>query len=319
MKIPILMYHYVRPSHRRLSSRHNVLDLELYDQQLNALAANHSFILGRDLVGETKGIVFEQRNIWLTFDDGYRDCVEYALPSLLRNGATATFYIPTEAIFNRKLLDVNKIHILLSSHFTPTEIVEFSRRSFDDLKIEVAIGQTFDELFTKNGIENLWNDKDTEFIKKLFQKLLPAKLRKQLLERVFNQLVDRSESSWVDEFYMTPDDLQRLVDNGMEVGSHGHSHEWLGEMSTDAQEDEITRSFELLSSINNSFEFKTICYPFGSYNDETIRILRNQKVCTGVLNRRQSYAQVEPDVADHLELDRIDVMFFDKFMNGEFQ
>ena len=94
--------------------------------------------------------------------------------------------------------------------------------------------------------------------KKLFQKLLPAKLRKQLLERVFNQLVDRSESSWVDEFYMTPDDLQRLVDNGMEVGSHAHSHEWLGEMSTDAQEDEITRSFELLSSINNSSEFKTI-------------------------------------------------------------
>ena len=319
MKIPILMYHYVRPSYRRLSTRHNILDLELFDQQLKALVAKHTFILGRDLVGQTERSFFEQSNIWLTFDDGYRDCIEYVLPSLLRSGATATFYIPTEAIFNRKLLDVNKIHILLSSRFTPTEIVEFSRRSFDDLQIEDAIGQTFDELFIKNGIENLWNNKETEFIKKLFQKLLPAGLRKQLLERVFNQMVDRTESSWVDEFYMTPDDLQRLEDNGMEIGSHGHSHEWLGEMSTDAQEFEITKSFDLLGSISNSSEFKTICYPFGSYSDETIKILRKKKVHTGVLNRGQNYAQFEPGMADLLELDRIDIMFFDKFISGEFE
>ena len=108
----------------------------------------------------------------------------------MRNGATATFYIPTEAIFNRKLLDVNKINILLSSQFTPTDVVKFSRKSFDDLKIEAAIGQTSDELFTKNGIENLRDDRETEFIKKLFQKLLPTELRKLLLEGVFNQLVE---------------------------------------------------------------------------------------------------------------------------------
>ena len=50
------MYRYVRPLHRRLSSRHNVLDLELYDQQLNALAANHTFVLVKDLVSQTESI-----------------------------------------------------------------------------------------------------------------------------------------------------------------------------------------------------------------------------------------------------------------------
>ena len=62
MKIPILMYHYVRPSYRRLSTRHNILDLELFDQQLKALVAKHTFILGRDLVSQTEISFFEQSN-----------------------------------------------------------------------------------------------------------------------------------------------------------------------------------------------------------------------------------------------------------------
>ena len=114
IKLPILMYHYVRPSHKRISIRHKVLDLELFDQQLEVLATKHAVILGRDLVGQNKSDLFGQDNIWLTFDDGYRDCVEYVLPALLKRGLTGTFFVPTEAIFERKLLDVNKIHLMIS-------------------------------------------------------------------------------------------------------------------------------------------------------------------------------------------------------------
>jgi peptidoglycan/xylan/chitin deacetylase (PgdA/CDA1 family) len=117
---------------------------------------------------------------------------------------------------------------------------------------------------------------------------------------------------------MTPDDVQTLIDNGMEIGSHGHSHEWLAEMTVERQHDEITKSFVHLDNAVKDGRVRSMCCPFGSYNDETLNILRSLDVRIGVLNRIETYAEFEVGAYDLLELDRIDIMFFDKFINGEF-
>ena len=318
VKLPILMYHYVRPNSKRMSERHKVLDVDLFDQQLDLMAKKYDFILGNDLLALDKDNAALDNKIWLTFDDGYRDCIDYVLPSLLARKATGTFYIPTEAIFERKLLDVNKIHILLSGQATPKEIVKIASEVFLEMGLEEVVKISFDELFAKHGVANLWNDSETEFIKKLFQKLIPTEIRKKYLANVFNQLVKRSESSWVDELYLSPEDVQTLVECGMEVGSHGHSHEWLEEMTLDGQQDELTKSFTYLDNAVKNGKSRSMCCPFGSYNDDTLDILRSLDVQTAVLNRQQKYADFEVGASDLLELDRIDIMFFDKFMNGEF-
>ena len=318
VKLPILMYHYVRPNSKRMSDRHHVLDVDLFDQQLDLMAEKYDFVLGNDLLALDRDNAALDNKIWLTFDDGYRDCIDYVLPSLLARKATGTFYIPTEAIFERKLLDVNKIHILLSGQATPKEIVKIAREVFLEMGLEEVVKISFDALFAKHGVANLWNDSETEFIKKLFQKLIPTEIRKKYLANVFNQLVRRSESSWVDELYLSPEDVQTLVECGMEVGSHGHSHEWLAEMTLDGQQDELTKSFTYLDNAVKNGKSRSMCCPFGSYNDDTLDILRSLDVQTAVLNRQQKYADFEVGTTDLLELDRIDIMFFDKFMNGEF-
>ena len=301
-----------------MSERHHILSLDLFDQQLDLMAKKYDFTLGNDLLALGKNDAALENKIWLTFDDGYRDCIDYVLPSLLARKATGTFYIPTEAIFERKLLDVNKIHILLSGQATPKEIVKIASEVFLEMGLEEVVKISFDELFAKHGVANLWNDSETEFIKKLFQKLIPTEIRKKYLANVFNQLVKRSESSWVDEFYLSPEDVQTLVECGMEVGSHGHSHEWLAEMTLDGQQDELTKSFTYLDNAVKNGKSRSMCCPFGSYNDDTLDILRSLDVQTAVLNRQQKYADFEVGTTDLLELDRIDIMFFDKFMNGEF-
>ena len=313
------MYHYVRPNGMRMSDRHHVLDLALFDQQLDVMAQKFEFILGNDLLAVGDDTSALENCIWLTFDDGYRDCIYYVLPSFLKKGVIGTFYIPTEAIFERKLLDVNKIHILLSGLVTPKEIVKLADQYFSDAGLEEALGTTFNDLFSIYAVANLWNDRDTEFIKKLFQKIIPTGIRKKFLNHVFSQVVKRSESSWVDEFYLTPDDVQVLIDNGMEIGSHGHSHEWLAEMTLEGQRSELTNSFMHLDSVVNDGKSRSMCCPFGSYNDDTLSILRSLDVRTAVLNRGARFAEVDTKAPDQLELDRIDIMFFDKFMSGEFE
>lgn len=316
MRLPILMYHYVRPNQERLSAKHKVLDLVKFTIQIDELQKKYSFITGNQLHALQDHSSRDE--IWLTFDDGYRDCIDYVLPALLKVDAVATFYVPTEAIYERILLDVNKIHILLSTDIKELDLVEITKRNFNDLKIDEAIEQSFDELFEVNGVANAWNDKETEFLKKIFQKLLPRGLRRELLDRVFRQVVEREESSWVDEFYLTPDDVRKLADSGMEIGSHGHSHEWLAEMNAGQQREDLVTSFLILDSELGRTRTRSVCYPFGSYNKSTLEILKEFDIHTAVVFKGQKFAEVAPGQTSMLELDRIDIMFFDQFMRGDF-
>ena len=312
------MYHYVRPSKNRLSKKHNVLELELFNAQLSIIKNDFCFIDSQTLACGEFETCGNKRPIWLTFDDGYKDCIDHVLPALLSFEARGTFYIPTEAIFERKLLDVNKIHILLSCSKTSEQIVGVCSEVFNALEFEQIIGQSFADLFTKYGNANPWNDAETEFLKKLLQKILPADLRNKLLDQVFSTLVSRPESSWVDEFYLSPDDVRTLVDCGMDVGSHGHSHMWLENLCESEQRIDIERSFELLESCVAMPRNRTMCYPFGSYDELTLKILSDLDVRTAVVNKESKIAEVNMSGARQLELDRIDVMFFNEFICGEF-
>ena len=56
-----------------------------------------------------------KNSIWLTFDDGYADHINYVALILEKNDVRAAFPV-IESSFNKKLLDVNAIqHIIASS------------------------------------------------------------------------------------------------------------------------------------------------------------------------------------------------------------
>ena len=99
MRIPILMYHYVRPTKERISEKHKVLDLNLFNSQLKILKDNYQFVISDQIIEGPNLLKGGKKKVWLTFDDGYRDCVDYVLPSLLEVGGVGSFYIPTEAVF----------------------------------------------------------------------------------------------------------------------------------------------------------------------------------------------------------------------------
>ena len=314
------MYHYVRPYAKRLSLKHNVLDFDLFLTQLEVIRKNFQFITSKEIARCGNDSLDEQDSIWLTFDDGYKDCIDYVLPGLLRFDARATFYLPTEAIFGRKLLDANKAHILLSSSQTPRQIVNICSDVFEELRIAEFVNESFSDLFLRYGIANVYrhNDSETVFLKKLFQRILPTDLRKQLLSKVFTQVVHRPESSWVDELYLTPDDVRHLHESGMEIGSHSHSHSWLEDLSFDQQTTDLNESFRVLEAEVGVVDYKTMCYPYGSYNADTLNILSDLSVSTAVVDNGYELAVVDSLNERHLELGRIDIMFFEQFIRDEF-
>lgn len=92
--IPILMYHQVTP-HPPLALRKYVVTLRAFAAQMNWLALTGYVPITLDvlLAHRSSRCPLPSRPIVITFDDGFQDCVEHAVPILHARGFTATFYL----------------------------------------------------------------------------------------------------------------------------------------------------------------------------------------------------------------------------------
>ena len=92
--IPILMYHQVTP-HPPPALRKYVVTPKAFAAQMNWLALTGYVPITLDilLAHRTGGCPLTSRPIVITFDDGFQDCVEHAVPILRARGFTAIFYL----------------------------------------------------------------------------------------------------------------------------------------------------------------------------------------------------------------------------------
>lgn len=92
--IPILMYHLVTPSHLP-ALRKYVVTPRAFGAQMNwlTLARYVPITLDALLAHRSGHCSLPARSIVITFDDGFQDCVEHAVPILHARGFTAIFYL----------------------------------------------------------------------------------------------------------------------------------------------------------------------------------------------------------------------------------
>lgn len=101
-QVPILMYHYLSevPLNADIYRRDLSVTPELFSAHLDRIAAEgYTVIRLYDLAAFLlQGTPLPPKAIVLTFDDGYRDNYENALPILRKHGMTATFFVVMEFI-----------------------------------------------------------------------------------------------------------------------------------------------------------------------------------------------------------------------------
>lgn len=213
--------------------------------------------------------------VLLTFDDAYIDHFINVFPILKKYHIQGAFYPPVKAITEHKVLDVNKIHFILaltSEDKFPWLLNEIKRLL---LKYQEEFDlRSFDYYFGKLATANRFDNKETIFVKRLLQVELQEKLRKQITDELFANVVGIDEESFSHELYMNIDQLKCMKDCGMHVGSHGYDHLWLGTLNKEQQKYEIEKSREFIQLINGNLNNWTISYPYGSYNEDTISLLK---------------------------------------------
>lgn len=283
-KLTIIMYHYIRDLKKSRYPRIKGLDIHLFKGQLEYLKKHYSFVTVEQIIaafdckingGNVLTGSLPPNPVLLTFDDAYMDHFVNVFSILKKYHIQGAFYPPVKAITEHRVLDVNKIHFILaltSEDRFPCLLNEIKQLL---LKYQEEFNlKSFDYYFDKLAIANRFDNKETIFVKRLLQVELQEKLRKQITDELFADVVGIDEESFSHELYMNIDQLQCMADCGMHVGSHGYDHLWFGALNKEQQKYEIEKSREFIQRINGNLNNWIISYPYGSYNEDTISLLK---------------------------------------------
>lgn len=163
--------------------------------------------------------------------------------------------------------------------------------------------KSFDYYYEFYAKPNRWWSKNIKFFKSMIQFVLPEDLRNKICNEMFNQFVTEDEVSFSKELYLGIEQLRHMVEEGMHIGSHGFEHYWLGSLSSADQELDIKKSIKFLNSIGQDMRRLSIAYPYGSYNEDTIEILKKLNFSIGFATE---YSVCDLSVNNFFALPRLD-------------
>ena len=105
---------------------------------------------------------------------------------------------------------------------------------------------------------------------------------KKIVNKLFLKYVTSDEKSFADNLYVNLDQAREMISERMYFGSHGYDHLWLNQHNKSTQEKEINKSLKFLNSIGSSTKDWTMCYPYGSFNQSLIQLLKKKDCLIGV-------------------------------------
>lgn len=302
-ELTIVMYHYVRDLAASRFPKIKGLDIIKFKRQLDYLQQNYQPVNYNQVIEFLNNSPLPDDACWLTFDDGYSDHYRYVFPELKKRGLQGSFFPPVKCVVDREMLDVNKIHFILASVENEEILLEELRLLYREHGIQHHTGSSFDDLYKEFAQASRMDSAKVIFIKRLMQHALPLEWRCVLVDSLFTKYVTIDEIDFANDLYMAQGQLKEMVDEGMYVGSHGYSHLWLNFESYAIQKREIEKSLDFLRDIGAPTVDWVMCFPYGAYNSNTLKIL-NSTSCAVGLTTKAAIANLKTNKP--LELPRLD-------------
>ncbi len=226
-----------------------------FEQQMAFLQKHVNVLSEQDIIGLVRtGKSLSGRNAFVTFDDGYRDNYQLAVPILKKYHIPALFFIPTKNIEESTLgwWDIisyfinhaNEKNILLNEKFVPLQTPENKENAKQELLIYMKTARH-------------------EESKKLLTEL-SARCGVKFPSRA----VQREElMSW--------EQIKEIANtDGLSIGSHTVSHRVLSTIENHEELRELQDSRIFLQQ-KLSCEINSIAYPVGGYHAFSERTKRN--------------------------------------------
>jgi peptidoglycan/xylan/chitin deacetylase (PgdA/CDA1 family) len=295
----IVMYHVVRPE-AGLAATLKGLDASTFRSQLEYIRARHTPVNLFDLAeAAAGGQPLPPRPAVLTFDDGYTGHFDLVFPLLQKTRTPATFFPVAASLIDRRLLDVNRIQLLLATGQLAA-ILSSIDRAIDGHARDGATRADYESKFFH---ASRWDSAEVTGVKRLLQFALPEDLRRQVLDDLFHRFVSADERAIAEELYMSVDDARQLSEGGMTIGAHGDQHLRLSTLALAQQAQEIDGALRVLDAVGLPRRGFAYSYANGDYDANTLTLLRARGCRIGVTTRPAVASIVESEI---LTLPRLD-------------
>jgi peptidoglycan/xylan/chitin deacetylase (PgdA/CDA1 family) len=182
-------------------------------------------------------------SVLVSFDDGYRDNVEVALPILTSHGLRAAFFLPTAFVDTTRLAWWDQIAFMVRQSSRDQIVLHYPREITFCVK-ELSRESTIQSIL---GLYKHEDTRDTERFLRDVEEACGVDLPSSAPERLF---MDWTEA-------------MQLARAGMGLGSHTHTHEVLAKGTRSQQLQELCTSRDLLRE-KVGVTPVALAYPVGS-------------------------------------------------------
>lgn len=235
-RLSILIYHRVLPHQDPLFPGET--DAPTFDLQLNFLKTYFNILPLSNAVKRVCDGSLPPRAACITFDDGYADNAEIALPLLMKHGLPATFFVATGFLNGGRMWN--------------DTVIELVRRTPDSVLDLTALGYGSFEIATMQ--------QRTQAISALLGQLkyLPFEARQEQIERLCTHL----QLPLPSDLMMTSGQVRNLHNAGMDIGAHTVNHPILARVDAAIARREIEKGKETLENIIGA-PVRLFAYPNG--------------------------------------------------------
>ena len=98
----------------------------------------------------------------------------------------------------------------------------------------------------------------------------------KIIDALFNKHIGMSEDAFSRELYMNESQLKQILQSGMHIGNHGYNHYWWNILDKQEMSNELDLSINFLENLGVDMNNWTACYPYGSYDEQCIKILEER-------------------------------------------
>lgn len=261
----ILLYH--RVAELRADPQQLAVRPDHFEAHMSVLKEEYLPLGADEFAGHLKGKKkFPKGSVLVTFDDGYADNFQYALPILESRQIQALFFITTSFLnTGRELWWDDLERILLGTKMKPHALalhIESEKYRYDTSQEKV-----------------LW-----DIYYQLQKRLRFA--HPDVIASVVKQLqiwAALPEEGRPENRLMSFDELKRMAASpSAALGAHTHRHAAIGMLSYEEQEQEILQSRQILESLTGN-PVRYFSYPFGAkkvlgskryYNKESLKVVK---------------------------------------------
>ncbi len=251
-RLSTLMFHRVHAVRDELFPQE--LDAARFERLVRFVAKSFQVMTLGDAVYKLTINALPTRSLVITFDDGYCDNAEIALPILKRYGLTATFFVSTGFLDGGRMWNDSVIECIRACPLREIDLDSF-------------------------GLGRCSIDGD-EARREVIEKLLPIIKYLDLTGRdiAIARLQNCSGVTRLpDDLMMSTDQVRLLHDSGMEIGAHTVHHPILASLSEHDAENEIASGKNRLQEIIGA-PVDVFAYPNGrpnrDYNAAHVEMLK---------------------------------------------